>query len=71
MKTIDIRAKSEKVVSVIFADNEGESGRAVSLQTFLPEQCNIISIGGQSMHVKMIDIDNMILALRYAKENWS
>ncbi len=75
MSVLDIRNDpKDSVISMIrFSDNRpGEAlGKAFALSKFVPAQFKIITPGGEPCHIKMEDVDNLILALKKAKELWS
>lgn len=75
MATLDIRdLPQKKDISVIrFSDNPPGSalGKAFALKEFVPAQFEIVTPSGDACHVKMEDVDNLILALQKAKELWS
>lgn len=70
MATIDIRNHDAKVDAIVFADKDGGLGRAFKLESFVPTQFHVITRGGNKFHVKMDDVDNLIEALKTAKELW-
>lgn len=73
MAVLDIRKlpESQKIHRIIFADDNRDGlGKACYVEDAFPHQCNIISRGGDNVHVKYNDIDHLIMALEKAKELW-
>ncbi|UZV39724.1 hypothetical protein APT65_00121 [Trabzonvirus APT65] len=75
MAGLDIRnIPQEKSIDFIrFSDNPlGTAlGKSFALRKFVPAQFKIVTPEGDACHVKMEDVDNLILALQKAKELWS
>lgn len=75
MANLDIRdIPQEKSIDFIrFADNPAGTalGKSFALRKFVPTQFKIVTPSGDVCHVKMEDVDNLILALQKAKELWS
>lgn len=73
MATLDIRKNPEppKIHRIIFADGSQDGlSKACYLDDAYPVQCDIVSRGGDRVHVKYKDIDHLIAALQKAKELW-
>lgn len=71
MSNIDIRHHVTNVSSITFSDGEGGLGQCIKLEKNLPVQFNLVTKGGDKVHVKHKDIDALIEALKFAKEKWS
>lgn len=75
MATLDIRSapRKEEVTLIKFSDNPAGAplGKAFALQKFVPAQFKVATPSGEACHIKMEDVDNLILALQKAKELWS
>ncbi|QIW90339.1 hypothetical protein OLCHANIL_00259 [Vibrio phage V05] len=70
MATVDIRNHGAKIDGIVFADKEGGEGRLYKLERFVPVQFHLVTSSGMRVHVKMDDVDNLIEALKAAKELW-
>lgn len=73
MSAIDIRQHpAEALVDTIIFANRDTSGTAkvVCVKKGFTSQLDIVSQGSGNLHVKYSDIDNMIAALKKAKELW-
>ncbi len=66
---MDIR-KHYDTDTIIFADDNGGTGKALRFERNVPVQFNIRSAAGQEMHIKHADIDHVIKALHFIKEHW-
>lgn len=66
---MDIR-KVQDDNTIIFADKDGGGHKCYQLEKNLPVQFNITTVDGTPVHIKHEDIDNLMKALKYAKEHW-
>lgn len=66
---MDIRTE-HNTRSITFADCNGGTGKAVKFEYAYPVQFEIISHGGDKIHIKHEDIDNVIKSLYFIKEHW-
>lgn len=72
MSTLDIRRMTEgRIKAIVFADRDtAGTGKAVRLEEQFPDQVAIVTQGNDNIHVKYKDVDNLIAALKKAKELW-
>lgn len=72
MSTLDIRKESSIADRVVFSTSEHHGiGKLHSLDRgFYPDQFYLLNRSNVSVHVKYADIDNLIRALKYVRDNW-
>ena len=73
MSVIDIRKHPPEslIKTIVFADQDTSgTGKVVCVKAGFIGQLDIVSQGSGNLHVKYSDIDNMIAALKKAKEMW-
>lgn len=72
MSTLDIRRITEgRIKAIVFADiDTAGTGKAVRLEKQFPDQVSIVTQGKDNIHVKYKDVDNLIAALKKAKDLW-
>ncbi|MGL5014402.1 MAG: hypothetical protein ACRC6V_08970 [Bacteroidales bacterium] len=73
MSAIDIRRHPEEALvdTIIFANRDSSgTAKVVCVKKACLSQLDIVSQGSGELHVKYSDIDNMVAALKKAKELW-
>ena len=73
MSVIDIRKHPPETLikTIVFADRDTSgTAKVIRVDKGFTSQLDIVSQGSGNLHVKYSDIDNMIAALKKAKEMW-
>jgi len=70
MSTIDMRRAHTKVDTLIIGDDQGGTGKVWKIEKHLPVQVNLVTVGGDTVHIKTADIPTLRKALDYIESNW-